>query len=65
MVFVSFRKLFNNSMVSFEVVGNNIALLRKHLPGGRLKNACHIKLRQVQELVDYRKAMEATQTQKP
>ena len=63
---IQFRKLFNNSLVSYEVAGNNIALLRKHLPGGRLKYACQNKLRQIEELVGYRKKMEAsTQATRP
>lgn len=51
------RQSINRSKAVYKVIGANLDVIRKHLPGGRLKYACHNKLRQIEELVEYRKSM--------
>ena len=54
------RQSINRSGKPNEVIAANLALIRKHLPGGKLKNACHHKLHQVEKLIEYRRTMENT-----
>ena len=53
------RQSINRSSKSpYKVIEANLAVIRKHLPGGRLKNACHSKMQQVEELIEYMRSME-------
>ena len=54
---IQLRQSINSSKAPYKVIGANLEVIQKHLPGGRLKNACHSKLRQIEELVAYRQSM--------
>lgn len=57
---IQLRQSINSSKAPYKVIGANLEVIRKHLPKGRLKNACHHKLHQVEKLIEYRRAMEKT-----
>lgn len=52
------RQKIKSSKAPYKVIAANLAVIRKHLPGGRLKHACQNKLRQLEELISCRKEME-------
>lgn len=56
------RQLIAQSTNPCEAIADNLALIRKHLPGGKLKNACHSKLQEMEMLAEYRKALAELKT---
>ena len=59
------RQSINQSKKPHQVIHKNIALIRKHQPGGKLQRACSEKLRHIEELIEFRQEMELAKTSKP